>query len=46
MPNSIAIWQTLRDAYSRSVIFGKEDPKAALEGAAKKVDELAAKAVT
>jgi multiple sugar transport system substrate-binding protein len=41
--NSIAIWQTLRDAYTRSVIFGKEDPKAALEGAAKKADGLAAK---
>jgi multiple sugar transport system substrate-binding protein len=41
--NSIAIWQTLRDAYSRSVIFGKQDPKAALDGAAKKADELAAK---
>jgi len=41
--NSIAIWQTLRDAYSRSVIFGKEDPKAALDGAAKKAEELAAK---
>jgi multiple sugar transport system substrate-binding protein len=41
--NSIAIWQTLRDAYSRSVIFGKEDPKAALQGAAKKADALAAK---
>ena len=43
MPNSIAIWQTFRDAYSQSVIFGEEDPKAALEGAAKKADELAAK---
>ena len=41
--NSIAIWQTLRDAYSRSVIFGKEDPKTALEGAATKANELAAK---
>jgi multiple sugar transport system substrate-binding protein len=41
--NSIAIWQGLRDAYSRSVIFGKEDPKAALTGAAKKAEELAAK---
>ena len=41
--NSIAIWQALRDGYSRSVIFGKEDPKAALATAAKKAEELAAK---
>jgi multiple sugar transport system substrate-binding protein len=41
--NSIAIWQALRDAYSRSVIFGKQDPKAALTAAAKKADGLAAK---
>ncbi|MGH2968914.1 MAG: extracellular solute-binding protein [Solirubrobacteraceae bacterium] len=41
--NSIAIWQTLRDAYTRSVIFGKEDPKAALTGAAAKAEDLAAK---
>ena len=41
--NSIAIWQALRDAYSRSVIFGKQDPKAALAAAAKKADGLAAK---
>jgi multiple sugar transport system substrate-binding protein len=41
--NSIAIWQTLRDAYTRSVIFDKQDPKSALTGAAKKADELAAK---
>jgi len=41
--NSIAIWQALRDAYSRSVIFGKEDPKAALTRAAQKAEELAAK---
>jgi multiple sugar transport system substrate-binding protein len=41
--NSIAIWQALRDGYSRSVIFGKEDPRAALATAAKKAEELAAK---
>ena len=29
--NSVTIWQTFRDAYSKSVIFGKEDPKTALE---------------
>ena len=30
--NSVTIWQTFRDAYSKSVIFGKEDPKTALSG--------------
>ncbi|MFI7067256.1 extracellular solute-binding protein [Kribbella sp. NPDC050124] len=42
VPNSITIWQTFRDAYSKSVIFGQEDPGAALDGAAQKVDQLAA----
>ncbi|NIK61318.1 extracellular solute-binding protein [Kribbella shirazensis] len=41
VPNSITIWQTFRDAYSRSVIFGKQDPGASLDEAAKRVDELA-----
>lgn len=41
VPNSITIWQTLRDAYSNSVIFGKSDPDQALSDAAAKVDELA-----
>ncbi|ONI75495.1 sugar ABC transporter substrate-binding protein [Kribbella sp. ALI-6-A] len=41
VPNSITIWQTFRDAYSKSVIFGQEDPGAALDGAAQKVDQLA-----
>ncbi|MBC6460063.1 extracellular solute-binding protein [Actinomadura sp. HBU206391] len=40
--NSIEIWQTFRDAYSRSVIFGKQDPKAAFGEAASKADGLAA----
>jgi multiple sugar transport system substrate-binding protein len=39
--NSVAIWQTFRDAYSKSVIFGKEDPKTALSGAATKIESLA-----
>ena len=38
--NSITIWQTFRDAYSKSVIFGQEDPGAALDGAAQKIDQL------
>jgi multiple sugar transport system substrate-binding protein len=39
--NSVTIWQTFRDAYSKSVIFGKEDPETALSGAATKVESLA-----
>jgi multiple sugar transport system substrate-binding protein len=39
--NSVTIWQTFRDAYSKSVIFGKEAPQQALSGAAGKVDTLA-----
>ncbi len=41
VPNSIAIWQTVRDAYSNSVIFGKADPAQAMQDAATKVDQLA-----
>jgi multiple sugar transport system substrate-binding protein len=41
VPNSIAIWQAFRDAYSNSVIFGKSDPDTALSDAAAKVDQLA-----
>ncbi|TDO48264.1 multiple sugar transport system substrate-binding protein [Kribbella sp. VKM Ac-2571] len=41
VPNSITIWQTFRDAYSKSVIFGQEDIGTALDGAAHKVDQLA-----
>ena len=39
--NSVEIWQTFRDAWSSSVIFGKVDPKTALAGAATKIDALA-----
>jgi multiple sugar transport system substrate-binding protein len=42
VPNSITIWQEFRDAWSRSVIFGKQQPGAALEQAAKKAEKLAA----
>jgi multiple sugar transport system substrate-binding protein len=41
VPNSITIWQTFRDAYSKSVIFGQQDPGEALDGAAQKIDQLA-----
>jgi multiple sugar transport system substrate-binding protein len=41
VPNSIEIWQTFRDAYSSSVIFGKEPVDEAISGAADQVDELA-----
>jgi multiple sugar transport system substrate-binding protein len=40
VPNSITIWQTFRDAYSKSVIFGQEDPGAALDGIVPKIDQL------
>ena len=38
--NSITIWQTFRDAYSKSVIFGQQDVGQALDEAAQKVDQL------
>ncbi|GIF03910.1 ABC transporter substrate-binding protein [Actinoplanes siamensis] len=41
VPNSVAIWQTFRDAYCQSVIFGKRPVAAAFAGAAEKVDRLA-----
>jgi multiple sugar transport system substrate-binding protein len=41
VPNSVKIWQTFRDAYSASVIFGREDPKAALDKAATEVAKQA-----
>ena len=41
VPNSVQIWQTFRDAWSSSVIFGKSDPKTALPAAATKIDSLA-----
>jgi multiple sugar transport system substrate-binding protein len=40
--NSIEVWQTLRDAWSESVIFGKGDPKEALTAAADKINTLVA----
>jgi multiple sugar transport system substrate-binding protein len=39
--NSIQIWQTFRDAWSQSVIFGKSDVDSALADAASKIDGLA-----
>ena len=42
VPNSIAIWQKFRDAYSASVIFGRSEPGTALTEAAAEVDTLAA----
>ncbi|GMA89231.1 hypothetical protein GCM10025868_44810 [Angustibacter aerolatus] len=41
VPNSVQVWQTFRDAYSSSVIFGKQPVDAALSGAATKVTSLA-----
>ena len=31
VPNSVEVWQTFRDAWSKSVIFGEEDPNAGAE---------------
>ena len=39
--NSVQIWQTFRDAWSKSVIFGKADPKSTFTGAASTIDSLA-----
>ncbi|MFB9235407.1 extracellular solute-binding protein [Plantactinospora siamensis] len=41
--NSVEIWQTFRDAYSKSVIFGKADARSSLTDAATKIDDLAKK---
>ncbi|MEU4422158.1 sugar ABC transporter substrate-binding protein [Actinoplanes sp. NPDC024001] len=41
VPNSVAIWQAFRDAYSASVIFGKQPVPDAFNAAAQKVDQLA-----
>jgi multiple sugar transport system substrate-binding protein len=41
VPNSVTIWQTFRDAWSRSVIFGKSDPMQEMHQAATKIDGLA-----
>ena len=38
--NSIEVWQTFRDAWTKSVIFGKEDPSQALSDAASKINQL------
>jgi multiple sugar transport system substrate-binding protein len=40
VPNSIEMWQTFRDAWTKSVIFGKQDPNQALTGAATKINSL------
>ena len=40
-PNTVQELQALRDAYSKSVIFGKEDVHQALDEAAAKVTEIA-----
>ncbi len=40
--NSIEIWQTFRDGYSKAVIFGENDIDSFLSDTAAKIDELAA----
>ena len=41
VPNSVEIWQTFRDAYSSSVIFGKTDVPTAMSAAATAINGLA-----
>jgi multiple sugar transport system substrate-binding protein len=38
--NSVEVWQVFRDAWSKSVIFGKQDPSQALTDAATKINAL------
>jgi multiple sugar transport system substrate-binding protein len=38
--NSVEVWQVFRDAWSKSVIFGKQDPNQALADAATKINDL------
>jgi multiple sugar transport system substrate-binding protein len=40
--NSIQVWQTFRDAWSKSVIFAKQTPDQALSGAATAINSLVA----
>jgi multiple sugar transport system substrate-binding protein len=40
VPASVEVWQNFRDAWSNSVIFGKEDPGKALTGASTKINDL------
>jgi multiple sugar transport system substrate-binding protein len=41
VPNSVQIWQEIRDAYSAAVIFGKKPVDEAVSQAAAKADDLA-----
>ena len=43
VPNSVEIWQAIRNAYSSSVIFGKTSVDDSLAAAAKKANSLADK---
>ncbi len=43
VPNSVQIWQTFRDAWSKSVIFGDGNVDQTLAGAAHNIDELVVK---
>lgn len=40
VPNSIQIWQTFRDGWSNSVIFGKKNPTQFLADTANKISQL------
>ena len=40
VPNSVEIWQTFRDSWSKSVIFGQADPNEALTDASTTINKL------
>ena len=40
VPASVEVWQAFRDAWTNSVIFGKQDPNQALSEAATKINDL------
>ena len=40
VPNAVAVWQTFRDAYSESVIFGEGEIESSFEDAASEINEL------
>ncbi len=42
VPNSVEIWQTFRDGYSRAVIFGEDDVQTFLSDSAEQINDLAA----
>ena len=42
MPNSVEVWQTFRNAYAKSAIFGNQSIDDAFKESAAKIDQLVA----